>query len=73
MVDETISRFEDEDYEGELSEFEKKNAMNEFIKHVVEMPLPEAYRTVLSGSRFDYMSMKEDNGKYKHHFSSLIA
>ena len=72
-MDETISRFEDDEFEGELSESEKKSAMNEYISHILSLKLPEAYKTVLSGSRFDYMNMKDDLGKYKHHYSQYIS
>jgi len=34
--------------------------------------LPEAYRKMLGGLRFDYISMKEGTN-YKHHWSSLIT
>lgn len=42
------------------------------IRELLKLPLPEAYRKMLGGLRFDYISMKEGTN-YKHHWSSLIT
>lgn len=40
---------------------------------VLAEPLPVAYRTLLKDLRFDYVGMKDSNGKFSHHYSSLIT
>lgn len=37
---------------------------------ILEMPLAQKYKILLKDLRFDYISMKDNSGKFKHHYSS---
>jgi hypothetical protein len=36
----------------------------------LELPLPQKYRQLMKDLRFDYISMKDANGNFKHHYES---
>ena len=40
------------------------------MKNILEMPLDKKYRLLLKDLRFDYIDMKDKNGKMKHHYNS---
>lgn len=43
------------------------------IQRVLELPLPQKYKHFMKDLRFDYISMKDSTGKFKHHYSSSYS
>jgi hypothetical protein len=39
-------------------------------KKILELPLTKKYPILMKDLRFDYIDMKDKNGKMKHHYSS---
>ncbi|CAK71945.1 unnamed protein product (macronuclear) [Paramecium tetraurelia] len=59
--------------EDETEQLKKqKELANELIQQILSKQLPEAYRTLLSDLRFNYIDMKV-GGRYKHHYSGNIS
>lgn len=44
----------------------------EFL-NILNQPLDTKYRTLLKDLRFDYVSIKDTSGKFKHHYASNIS
>lgn len=43
-----------------------------FIENALNLPIPQAYKSLLQGLRFDYMDMRDESGGvYKHHYQSI--
>ena len=51
-----------------------ENQGQNFIEDALQLGTEEAYRTLLSPIRFDYMSMKDENtGSYSHYHRDMIS
>ncbi|KAL4506801.1 hypothetical protein ABPG72_001222 [Tetrahymena utriculariae] len=60
-------------YQQEHEEEEDLNSQQDAINQVLGLPLPQKYKILLQDLRFDYTSFKNEQGKYKHHYSSSIT
>lgn len=40
------------------------------MENILDQPLAKKYRELLKDLRFDYVSMRDSNGKMKHHYNS---
>ena len=52
---------------------EHKGEDNAEVQRVLELPLPKKYQHFMKDLRFDYISMKDTTGKFKHHYSSSYS
>lgn len=50
-----------------------KQQMKDEAMNYKELPMDEAYRLLLKDQRFGYISMKEPNGEYVHHWKSSFT
>ena len=62
IVDEAISAFREDD-DGEDIDY----------TDILNQTLPIKYKYLLKDLRFDYTDMKDQTGKYKHHYTSMIT
>ena len=53
-----------------ISKYKIDNIDEEEEKKVLELPLAKKYPILMKDLRFDYVDMKDKNGKMKHHYSS---
>jgi len=64
-----------------LEQHKREEGGAESIESALALPLPEKYRALLGGLRFDYMSMRDPNIKtpatgthdYVHHYKSVAS
>ena len=62
IVDEAVAHYREE--EGD----DDNDADN--LEATLALPLPQKYRILLQDLRFDYISMKDANSRYKHHYAT---
>lgn len=52
-----------------MEDYNESNDDNK-IGNILDLPLDKKYRELLKDLRFDYVSMRDSNGKMKHHYNS---
>ena len=53
-----------------ISKYKIDNVDEDEERRILELPLTKKYPLLMKDLRFDYVDMKDKNGKIKHHYSS---
>lgn len=69
LVEKVCKSYQDDQDFEQLDDQQQEEEM----KQILEKPLADKYKMLLQDLRFDYISMKNDQGKYQHYYSSYIT
>ena len=58
---------------GKLLHFIILTEDDDYYQNVLSLPVQEAYKILLRDLRFDYMSMRDTNNNYKHHYANIAS